>query len=444
MRFLWKVAAPRAGGEASDGELLERFADTRDESAFTALVQRHGPMVFGVCRSILNDPNDADDAFQATFLVLVRKARSIGKPDSVASWLHGVAYRIASKARGAAARRRHQERQAPTMSGSQPDDEAVWRDIRPLLHMEVERLPERYRKPFVLCYLEGKTNDEAAQILGWPKGTVLSSLSRAREKLRERLTRQGVALPAAVLTAMLARSEAPAAVPAVLAEATVRSALLYAATPVAAGISAGALAHTQSMLQSMFLARVKMIAAFALLAAAIGTGGGLIVYHARSPEAPAAAAKTDAPPPPQPPPAAEGPEVIVPPAKVPSKPDRELLRGTWLVVSGEQNGRAIDEMVKDDRLIFTADDFSMNAQKGEPVRLFRRGLTVGRYKLDPESRPRRIELTIEKTRTLQGIYLLDGDTLKICLGHPEAEKVVPTEFATKPDDRQLLLLLRRQ
>src|SRR5262249_8748317 len=118
LRFLRKVAAPRAGGESSDGELLERFTATRDESAFTALVQRHGPMVFGVCRSILSDSNDADDAFQATFLVLVRKARSIGKPDSVASWLHGVAYRIASKARGAAARRRHQERQAPTMSGS--------------------------------------------------------------------------------------------------------------------------------------------------------------------------------------------------------------------------------------------------------------------------------------------------------------------------------------
>src|SRR5262249_13561196 len=153
-RFIRKVAAPRAGGESTDGELLARFAAERDESAFTLLVQRHGPMVLGVCRSILNDAHDADDVFQATFLVLVRKAPSIGKPESVASWLHGVAYRLSQKARGAAARRRTQERQAPTMSGAETDDEAIWRDLRPLLHDEVNQLPERHRKPFVLCYLE--------------------------------------------------------------------------------------------------------------------------------------------------------------------------------------------------------------------------------------------------------------------------------------------------
>src|SRR5262249_31060989 len=153
------------------------------------------------------------------------------------------------------------ERQAPTMSGAETDDEAIWRDLRPLLHDEVNQLPERYRKPFVLCYLEGKTNDEAAEILGWPKGTVLSSLSRARERLRERLTRRGVALSAGVLTTLLSQQSAPAAVPGALMEATVKSAVIYAAGSAltAGGISAQVLAHTNGLLQEMLLSRLKIL-----------------------------------------------------------------------------------------------------------------------------------------------------------------------------------------
>src|SRR5262249_13567622 len=146
----------------SDGELLERFAAQREEAAFAALLCRHGPMVFGVCQSILQDTQDAEDAFQATFLVLARQPQAIGKPASVSSWLHGVAYRLAMKARAEAARRRSCERQLVSRLATESQDEVIWRDLRPVLHQEVNRLPERYRLPFVLCYLEGKTNEEAA------------------------------------------------------------------------------------------------------------------------------------------------------------------------------------------------------------------------------------------------------------------------------------------
>src|SRR5262249_18209601 len=194
LAFIRRIAASRQHGDLTDGALLQRFAAHREESAFAMLMHRHGPMVLGVCQSILQDEHDAEDVFQATFLVLARKPQTIGKPDCVASWLHGVAYRLAMKARRAMARRRSRERQAVAMPRAEPQDEVLWRDLRPILHEEVDRLPERYRLPFVLCHLEGKTNDEAAELLGWPKGTILSSLARARERLRQRLTRRGLAL----------------------------------------------------------------------------------------------------------------------------------------------------------------------------------------------------------------------------------------------------------
>src|SRR5262249_28674343 len=145
LAFIRCMTAVRPHSDLTDGELLQRFARGREESAFAALMQRHGPMVLSVCQSILQDTPEAEDAFQATFLVLVRKPRAIGKPASVASWLHGVAYRLAMRARTEAARRRVHERRARTMPTSEPQNEVIWRDLRPVLHEEVERLPERYR-----------------------------------------------------------------------------------------------------------------------------------------------------------------------------------------------------------------------------------------------------------------------------------------------------------
>ena len=184
--------------------LMERFVADADADAFARLVQRHGPTVLGVCRQILRQEHDAEDAFQATFLVLSRKASSIRAAEALPNWLYGVARRLAIRSKSAAARRQAREVALvePPPAPRAPDRLAE--DLAPVLHEEIGRLPDKYRIPFVLCYLDGKTNEEAAQQLGCPSGTVFSRLARARERLRGRLTRRGLALSTGVLTATLA------------------------------------------------------------------------------------------------------------------------------------------------------------------------------------------------------------------------------------------------
>jgi RNA polymerase sigma factor (sigma-70 family) len=218
-------------GELSDEDLLEQFLnaeDSRSQEAFRSLVERHGPMVLGICRHVLGQHHDAEDAFQATFLVLARKGGSIRNRRVLAGWLHEVAHRIAVKARGSAIRRRTIERQGmamapPAIEPNNQDEAAAWNELRPVLHAEVERLPERYRIPVILSYLEGKTNEEVAALLQWPVGTVKGRLSRARDLLRSRLTRRGMALSAAFLVTALSHGTVFAeVVPADLVKRTVR------------------------------------------------------------------------------------------------------------------------------------------------------------------------------------------------------------------------------
>ncbi len=202
-----------AQDHSSDGGLLERYLtgdSAAAQEAFGALVEAHGPMVLGICRHILNEEHDAEDAFQATFLVLARKAGSIRNRRVLAGWLHEVAHRIAVKARVSVNRRRTLERQAMAMSpapieNQQQDETAAWNELRPVLHDEVGRLPEKYRLPVILCYLEGKTNEEVAELLHWPVGTVKGRLSRARDLLRSRLMRRGLVLSAGFLLTALSR-----------------------------------------------------------------------------------------------------------------------------------------------------------------------------------------------------------------------------------------------
>jgi len=214
----------------SDEELLERFLDRNNETAeaaFQAIVVRHGPMVLGVCRHVLNQLQDAEDAFQATFLVLARKARSIRDRRVLARWLYEVAYRIAIRARTNGVRRRTHERQGGEMASTVSIDNHGWIELRPVLHEEVNRLPEKYRVPVILCYLEGKTNEEAAELLQWPVGTVKGRLSRARDLLRSRLTRRGLALSAALLVTALSDGTVIAeVVPARLVDKTVTGAMV--------------------------------------------------------------------------------------------------------------------------------------------------------------------------------------------------------------------------
>jgi RNA polymerase sigma factor (sigma-70 family) len=181
--------AGAANSGVSDGELLRRFVARQDPAAFEALVRRHGPMVLGVCRRVLRDAHRAEDAFQATFVVLMHKAPLIGQPERLANWLYGVAARVAGQAKVRAARCWAHERQAVPAPVADPAGEVAWRDLCTVLTAEVNRLPEKYRAPLLLCYWEGKTNGEAARQLGWPAGSISYRLARGREMLRERLTR---------------------------------------------------------------------------------------------------------------------------------------------------------------------------------------------------------------------------------------------------------------
>jgi RNA polymerase sigma factor (sigma-70 family) len=220
--------------ELSDEILLERFLTgerLESQEAFQALVVRHGPMVLGICRHVLNQDHDAEDAFQATFLVLARKGGSIRNRKVLSGWLHEVAYRIAVKSRASTVRRRTLERQGiamlpPAVEPNNQDEKAGWNELRPVLHEEVNRLPEKYRIPVILSYMEGKTNEEVAELLQWPVGTVKGRLSRARDLLRSRLTRRGLALSAAFLVTALSQGRVFAeVVPAELVKKTVRLAI---------------------------------------------------------------------------------------------------------------------------------------------------------------------------------------------------------------------------
>jgi RNA polymerase sigma factor (sigma-70 family) len=267
----------QAGGDG-DAQLLARFVTGHDEEAFEALVRRHGPMVLGVCRRLLGDAHAAEDAFQATFLVLVRRAATLDRPELLGNWLHGVAARVAREARARTARRRTQERQAQTMARprAEPQAEAAWVDLRPVLDEELGQLPEKYRLALVLCYLEGKTHEDAARALGIPVGSVSWRLSRGRELLRQRLTRRGVALTASVLAAVLSDGRLWAAVPAPLVATTVRSGLLLTAGKAASVIPARAAELAEAALRTMTGARLSLAAAFLL---ALGVGAAAIAGH---------------------------------------------------------------------------------------------------------------------------------------------------------------------
>jgi RNA polymerase sigma factor (sigma-70 family) len=269
VQFIRQIADLDRAAELADADLLRRFVERRDEAAFAALVGRHGPLVLGVCRRVLANRADVEDAFQATFLVLVRKARSIVKQRSVGSWLYGVAYRVAARARGEQVRRRRCEAQTGRAPAADALHELAWRDVRAVLDEEVLRLPARCRLPFVLCYLEGRTTEEAAGLLGCPRGTVLSRLARARELLRARLVRRGVGVAGGVLAALLPRAAAEAALPAELADAALRAAA-------GAPVTAGALCLAEGVLRAMLLTRVRT-ALILLLAVCLLAGGGAML-----------------------------------------------------------------------------------------------------------------------------------------------------------------------
>ena len=201
LEHLRRIEIRKDGGLLTDAQLLECYLADRDDAAFEGLVRRHGPMVFGVCRRVLSDVHDAEDAVQATFLVLVRKAASIEPREMVGNWLHGVAYSTSVRARSASAKRRAKEGKAAAMPVRSDAQDEAWEQLLPLLDRELKALPDNFRLPIVLCDLEGKTRKQAAQQLEWAEGTVASRLMRGRALLAQRMRRLGLPFPGAALAA---------------------------------------------------------------------------------------------------------------------------------------------------------------------------------------------------------------------------------------------------
>jgi RNA polymerase sigma factor (sigma-70 family) len=280
LRQLRELIATYQDDRLPDTQLLRRYVETNDESAFAAIVRRHALLVLGVCRRVLHDWHAAEDVFQAVFFVLARKAGSIRKQESLGPWLHGVAHRLALKARANAARRHAREAAPERLVTSSPVSDVTWRELRGVLDEELARLPEKYRAPLLLCYLEGQTRDEAATRLHVPLGTLKSRLERGRELLRSRLVRRGLTLSAALLAALLMENVSAAAVPSLLMVSTVRASLLFAAGKGSVAIiSARAAALAKGASSTMFATTVKTMSVLLLTGSALVIGFGLVSHE---------------------------------------------------------------------------------------------------------------------------------------------------------------------
>jgi RNA polymerase sigma factor (sigma-70 family) len=413
------ILVPRDAAQPTDGQLLQRFAAKQDEAAFAILVRRHGTMVLGVCRRVLDNEHDAEDAFQATFLVLARQAQSIRKLESVGSWLYGVAYRISLRARSDAARRRALEEQARTMPEQDPFVEAAWRELRPVLDEEVDRLPAKYRAPIILCYLEGKTNTEAARELGWTKGTVSGRLARARELLRTRLARRGVTVAPALLLLLLSRESLTISVSSTLVAAAVAAAQFgKAGAAVTAGVvSTRAWEWAAVVLKSSPVWRFGATAKAALAAATILLSV-LCVWQL----SPAWAGFFGS---------RHGTRSS---AAVCWGSERTQLQGAWLLTSSERGGRRDHpEVLKGAKLVIELDEaiFFFKDRRGDSWR----------FGLDTKADHHWIDL-VQGGQLRQGIYKLQDETLTLCLALPGEKR--PSDFSAAPETRCWLLTYRRE
>jgi RNA polymerase sigma factor (sigma-70 family) len=451
VKFIRKVAATRSVKTSTDAQLLSRFVPQRDESAFAALVERHGPMVFAVCRRILRESHDCEDAYQATFLVLARKANSVAQPETLGNWLYGVACRTALRARTKAAKHHEQQvQQVVAHTEREPVDELIMKEIRQLLDEELNHLPAKYRAPFVLCYLSGQTHEEIASALGCPRKTVTTRLMRARQRLRGRLVRRGVTLAAGTFAALLSEKSLIAeGLPIPDVSLTTRAALQFVtnATITTGTVSAPVAALAKGVLISMTLTRIKMLGAILLVATLFGSSAGLFAFHAlaagKDGKHPAGTKET--------PkarsvneqvrfdldkekeeklakelfegtvatvtaiggsagsggllvfPALAGGEDDKQAPEKKKKSDKELLQGTWVEESRGADGKKVAE---GDRwkLVFDEDKVTWKDKNKD---------REGTFTIDPDQKPKEIDLTFaDPTLTLNGIYELKDDTLK--------------------------------
>jgi RNA polymerase sigma factor (sigma-70 family) len=405
-----------AGGQP-DATLLGQFIESRDEDAFAVLMRRHGPMVLGVCQRLLPNRQDAEDAFQATFLVLVRKADAVRPREMVGNWLYGVAHQTAIRVRALNAKRRSREKPMTLMPEPQASVGNAHEDLKRWLDRELSRLPDKYRAALVACDLQGKTRIEAARELGWPEGSLSSRLARGRALLARRLAKQGAVFSAGALAAELAPSAA-AAVPAPLMMGTIQAANLIAAgqSTSAAGLSAKVAAVAEGIIQIMNLTKWATTATVILVVTALGVGLGVGGYQLVQGGASAAQGNADNPP------AAQGS------APATAKTDKERIVGVWRIKSGEAEGKDIaPDFSSLGRFTFRGDGTMTLSEPDEEKAGVYRFVEPGKIDLGP------------KNDIAPALYRFDGDNrLTLCFG-----KVRPTEFtADKGAQRVLWYLVR--
>jgi RNA polymerase sigma factor (sigma-70 family) len=422
------------GGGMTDGELLVRFLKSRDQDAVAGLVRRHAPMVWGVCCRLLYRPQDAEDAFQATFLVLVKKAADVPR-QAVANWLYGVARQTAVRLRATTAKRGRREMQVMNMPELEDRSQgsgvrSPWDDVRPLLDLELGRLPDKYRGVIVLCDLEGMTRKEAARQLGIPEGSVASRLARARVMLAKRLTQRGVVFSGGSVTAVLSAGSGSA--PPALVASTIKAASLLAAGRAAGVVSAKVAALTDGVVKAMFTTKVKSVLAVVLVVAALAGATGLL-YQTQAGEQPMAkeeqpAARKDKQ-------ASE--EKQAQPKQQPAKTDQERIVGSWVIVNEDSNRKGEPWSISKDKLCMHT-NYKYYNYRGYWI-----DPPVFVYRLDAGKTPKQIDIGVTKDSVrIKGIYVLDGDELRLCLGQPDKDR--PAAFPEKSAPGEVLILQRQK
>jgi RNA polymerase sigma factor (sigma-70 family) len=436
LRRLARRMAAETIGDWTDRRLVEHFLTGRNEVVFEILVRRHGPMVYRVCWRVLQQAEDAEDAFQATFLVLARNLAAVRDRDSLASWLHGVAHRIALKARSLGATRKRHEALTP-IAATVPPDDLTWKELRAVLDAELARLPEKWRLPLVLCYLEGRTQDEAAAELGYSGNTLRRRLEAARAALGRRLSRRGfgaAALAAVLVADCTSRGTASPATTSATIETMTRLATgrtpTSAVPPKVAALAEG--------VNAMSLNKFKAAAAVLLVVGALGTLGAAFQPLQARVEPPPAGTRAEPPQDAKPTPAPD----------VKPKTDMEKLQGFWKVIETRVDGETYPtpEGV-DGRLVIEGDDFGLGFSSKSTSGPSSGSVLSATFKLNTTTSPRNIDLFTSKDQAhllSLGIYKLDGDDLMICLPHSVKHRERrPTEFtAEKGSDRQLYKLRR--
>jgi RNA polymerase sigma factor (sigma-70 family) len=401
----------------TDCELLTRFLGSRDDHALAALVRRHASMVWIVCRRLLND-HDAEDAFQATFLVFVRRAADVPR-QAVPNWLYGVARQTAVRLRAMAAKRRRREAQVENLP--EPTvPEVRDADLPSVVDEELSRLPDHYRGVIVLCDLDGRTRKEAARQLGIPEGSVASRLARARRMVAKRLTQRDRAFAGGLAATVVSAGSAAAAAPPALVATTINAASLLAAGPAPGVVSASVAALTDGVVRAMFVTRIKSVLAVLLVVATLAGAVGM-VYQTQAAEPPKDAPKK-----------AEEKSLPAQPTPPAAKTDRERMVGNWFIMND-------DSLRKGEMWVITEDSILMHAKN--------LGLITRHYahRLDASKNPKQIDITVSRINgptvgVIKGIYVLDGDELRLCLG--EMGKDRPAVFPERPRPGEVLILQR--